>query len=421
MDLNFIKPVSTPSFLDKLNNLEENFYIKRDPNLEEDIFKDYEALEEKLFKKNDRDDDFLFEAFESFHRMKMNNELDENGEKTYDILLDKVNKRALNSNMKENLFSENSFEKKNEVKIEENEIIKDKEYKEPLNINLKESAFSKNPFEEEKTNILKVDEIIISNKPNDELNLNLKENITSKIPLEDKDKNNDKEKKDEIIFDKKYKESMQLKIKENIRSKRPFKENKTLGRKRKIHGVIGEHNKFSDDNIIRKIKHVILESVMNFINNKIRNIYSNKEGKASKEKELFKLKQKQPMNSRTKYNKDFLDKKLEEIFSLDISSKYSRYAPNHNKKAIISLINDPDETRKSIFTKLFNLTFVECLNHFRGSKIIKELDGLPNLEDYIKEKKKNKEDEEYYNLFKFFVDNYETLIMEKKSRIRVKK
>ena len=206
MDLNFIKPVSTPLFLDKLNNLEENFYIKRDPNLEEDIFKDYEALEEKLFKKNDRDDDFLFEAFESFHRMKMNNELDENGEKTYDILLDKVNKRALNSNMKENLFSENSFEKKNEVKIEENEIIKDKEYKESLNINLKESAFSKNPFEEEKTNILKVDEIIISNKPNDELNLNLKENITSKIPLEDKDKNNDKEKKDEIIFDKKYKE-----------------------------------------------------------------------------------------------------------------------------------------------------------------------------------------------------------------------
>jgi hypothetical protein len=343
--------------------------------------------------------------------MKMNNELDENGEKTYDILLDKVNKRALNSNMKENVFSENSFEKKNEVKIEENEIIKDKEYKEPLNINLKESAFSKNPFEEEKTNILKVDEIIISNKPNDELNLNLKENITSKIPLEDKDKNNDKEKKDEIIFDKKYKESMQLKIKENIRSKRPFKENKTLGRKRKIHGVIGEHNKFSDDNIIRKIKHVILESVMNFINNKIRNIYSNKEGKASKEKELFKLKQKQPMNSRTKYNKDFLDKKLEEIFSLDISSKYSRYAPNNNKKTISSLINDHDETRKSIFTKLFNLTFVECLNHFRGSKIIKELDGLPNLEDYIKEKKKNKEDEEYYNLFKFFADNYETLIM----------
>ena len=321
--------------------------------------------------------------------------------------------------MNENSFSENLSEKKNEAKKEENEIIIDKESKVPLNVNLKESTFSKNPFEEKKDNMLKVKEIMINNKPNDILNLNLKENITSKIPLENK--NNDKEKKVEIIFDKKYKESMQLKIKENIRSKRPFKENKILGRKKKIHGIMGEHNKFSDDNIIRKIKHVILESVMNFINNKIRIIYPNKEGKASKEKELFKLKQKQPMNSRIKYNKDFLDKKLEEIFSLDISSKYSRYVPKHNKEVINSLINDPDETRKTTFTKLFDLTFAECLNHFRGSKIIEELDGLCTLEDYIKKMKKDKEDEEYYNLFKFFVDNFETLIMEKKSRIRVKK
>jgi hypothetical protein len=419
MDLNLMLQTSKPELLNKVINLDDNFCIRKDPNIDAYIFKDYSVLEDKIFSKNEREDELLSEAFDVLNRKKMNNELDENGEKTYDFLFDKIYKQSLNLNMNENSSSENLSEKRNEAKKEENEIIIEKESKEPLNNNLKESIFSKNPFEEKKNNILKVDEIMINKKSNDVLNLNLKENITSKIPFGNR--NNDKEKKGKIIFDKKYKESMQLKIKENIRSKSPFKEIKILGRKKKNHGVIGEHNKFSDDNIIRKIKHVILESVMNFINNKIRIICPNKKGKALKEKELFKLKQNQPMNSRTKYNKDFLDKKLEEIFSLDISSKYSRYDPTHNKDVINSLINDPDETRSTLFTKIFNLTFVECLNHFRGSKKIKDLDGLSTLEDYIKEKKKDQKDEEYYNLFKFFVDNFETLIMEKKSRNRVKK
>ena len=36
--------------------------------------------------------------------------------------------------------------------------------------------------------------------------------------------------------------------------KRPFKEKKDLGRKKKEYEGLGLHNKFSDDNIIRKVK-----------------------------------------------------------------------------------------------------------------------------------------------------------------------
>ena len=42
-----------------------------------------------------------------------------------------------------------------------------------------------------------------------------------------------------------------------------------------------------------------------------------------------------------------------------------------------------------IFKNIFNLTFVDCLNHFRGSKIVEELEGMNNLEEFLKDLKKD--------------------------------
>ena len=87
--------------------------------------------------------------------------------------------------------------------------------------------------------------------------------------------------KNDIISDpsnysagKSYKEMIQLKIKEKIYLKKPFKEKKILGRKKKSFADLGEHNKFSDDNIIRKCKHVILNSVLHFNKQKNKNVVS---------------------------------------------------------------------------------------------------------------------------------------------------
>ena len=75
---------------------------------------------------------------------------------------------------------------------------------------------------------------------------------------------------------------------------------------------------------------------MNFINQKIKTLYSIEDEKLFKENILFKLKQNQPMSSRTDYNKDFLSKTLGIIFSGDISSKYSCHHLTHNKRIIES-------------------------------------------------------------------------------------
>jgi hypothetical protein len=132
------------------------------------------------------------------------------------------------------------------------------------------------------------------------------------------------------------------------------------------------------------------------------------------------MKQNQPISSRVDYNKDFLEKTLGEIFSEGISSKYTQYPLEHNKKLIESLINDEDEKNGAIFNDIFNLTFLDCLNHFRGSKKIEELEGLNNLKDFLKNAKIIK-DKEYCTILNYFVNNFEKIIMDKKSRIKSKK
>ena len=282
-------------------------------------------------------------------------------------------------------------------------------------------------FDKNKTNIhniyfapefRKIDELEELFKIDNKQNYFTNTLINSKESNFDKDIKNEKE--DDIILDKKFIENIQWKAREKILSKRPFKEKKDLGRKKKQYEGLGLHNKFSDDNIIRKVKNVILQNTMTFINSKIKNIYEYKNNKFSKEKKLLKMKQNQPISSRVDYNKDFLEKTLGEIFSEGISSKYTQYPLEHNKKLIESLINDEDEKNGAIFNDIFNLTFLDCLNHFRGSKIIEELEGLNNLKDFLKNTKIIK-DKEYCTILNYFVNNFEKIIMDKKSRIKSKK
>ncbi len=232
-----------------------------------------------------------------------------------------------------------------------------------------------------------------------------------KFAKRDRDNNN-------YTNDKKHIQEIQSRVKEKIYLKRPFKEKKILGRKKKHNEGLGEHNKFSDDNILRKCKNVILDCALKFINDKIKALYSKEQAKLLKEKKLFKLKQNQKIRSRTNYNKIFLNKTLKEIFSENISSKYSRYSPSHNKDLIELLINEKDEVKKVTFNKIFNLTFLDCLKHFRGSVLRDELQGMNQLDKYIKERKINKDDKEYNIIFEYFINNFENIVMEKKARKR---
>ena len=140
-----------------------------------------------------------------------------------------------------------------------------------------------------------------------------------------------------------------------------------------------EHNKYSDDNIRRKCKHLVLKHLLEFLNYKIRNIYNGNIGNGIFKKELQILNQSQKSDATINFNRIFLTKTIGEIFSENISGRFTNYPIYHNKVLINKLMNENDEQKRIYFNNLFNLNFIQCLKHFRGEEKIDLLDGLQCL------------------------------------------
>ena len=192
----------------------------------------------------------------------------------------------------------------------------------------------------------------------------------------------------------------------------------TTKKKRGRAYTTGEHNKFSDDNLRRKVKHIILKNLMDFINDKIYYFYQGNIGKGILIKRFLTINQKQKADATVTFNKIFLNKTLGDIYSEDISSRFTIYPPNHNKILVNQLINDKDENIKQYFINLFNLTFTDCLEHFRGTKYFKELEGLLDI-GYINHK--YEDDKDYIESLSYYFNNFEKIINNKRRRNRRKK
>ena len=198
-----------------------------------------------------------------------------------------------------------------------------------------------------------------------------------------------------------------------LNEKEKLQDKLKAGRKKKNSYETGNHNKYTSDNIIRKCKTVLINVLFNFINKKIKDIYKKSLENSSNPKKLMKMNQSQIINSRVKYNQTFLYKTLKEIFSENLSLRCSKYKIDHNKNLINELLNEKDKIKQIFFNDLFSLTFLDCINHFRGSKNIYCLEGLPNYNEICQNLNG---DDDYKESFKCYIDNFENIIKNKKSR-----
>ena len=181
----------------------------------------------------------------------------------------------------------------------------------------------------------------------------------------------------------------------------------------KINNFINEI--YIPDIFVKKIKMLILKKSYNFINEKIIKIFNNNIGKGICIKQLLPTNKFVLYHSSVEEDKEFLNKKLKEIFS-SISNKYTSVLNTKNKNLIDDLINL--EEHGKYFNELFELSFLDCLEHIRGTKNSELLDELPKIDDII-----NNEgilDEDEINIYKDVINNYE-LIIEKKKKRRTKK
>ena len=185
------------------------------------------------------------------------------------------------------------------------------------------------------------------------------DNLTSdkkrKIELLDQKENYEEQLKDKINQNDKIENSRKIKIK---------LDNNKRGRKTNEIKNIAIHNKMVPDNIIKKIKAKIFEYSIIFLNNILEN---RKTGD-----KLFKLDYKYVNRLNREQDLKFLDMKLKELFSKEISPKYitEKRQKDFNKQYINKLLkNQKDNT----ILFVFNITFRDWLDLFTIKSNINKL------------------------------------------------
>ena len=182
------------------------------------------------------------------------------------------------------------------------------------------------------------------------------------------------------------------------------------------------HTKFSQDNLIRKCKSILINKLLLFINKKLIEIYNNEICSRICFKQLKKINRNIIIKSNVDFNKNLLTKTLLEIFSEPISAKFSLHFKDHNKILIKSLLNEKDDDKRYYFENLFNLYFLECIEHFTNKRTIDELQGLKtfneikNDKDELKEIHIDLEDKDYLDKIEYYFNHFEEIIDIKSQR-----
>ena len=203
-----------------------------------------------------------------------------------------------------------------------------------------------------------------------------------------------------------------LELKSNLNVKK-----KKVGRKRKLD--YEENLKITNDNMIRKCKHLVITYCMEFLNYQIKKIYHDDIGEGIRIKKILDINNEQKVDNKLESTKVFLNKTLIEIFSVNISPKYTSFLPGHNRILIENLLNEKDEDKREKFKKIFNLTFADCIQLFLGKNDKNyELDGFPVFDEIKGELNEN---DKYLEKIKNYLLNFESIINSKTPRIRNKK
>ena len=189
-----------------------------------------------------------------------------------------------------------------------------------------------------------------------------------------------------------------------------------LNKKRKANNKNEHQSRIASDNIIKKIRIMILNAIIKFINEKLKIFFNNDIGKGICIKQLLPINKTILSHSSVEYDKEFLNKKLKEILS-PISNKYTNALNTKNKDLIQDLINLEDKGK--YFQELFDLSFLDCLKHISGTKYSDLLNDLPNIDNILIQDKKNINEKEINN-YKYIINNYELIIEHKKARNKKK-
>ena len=276
------------------------------------------------------------------------------------------------------ILNSNRFDQKCELYNNyDDNILNNKEEPQHTNAN----NFSSNFKQDESLN--QNNNIIIK-----ESNSNQSDEIIFIIKPTEKEKKKEKKKKKKIIKE-------IIEVKEN-------KHKSNLGRKTLLSNEEGNHGKDGKDNLLRQSKHIIIEDIVEFINEKINliNLYVKINGKEFKAN-LLNISPKIKYDITVKTNKDLFETPLKYIL-IKFNGNYKIYQENFNE-IIINGICQNIELNKineiKLIRKILNIKFLDALKYYRKDiKALKEknFDCLDDLQKKFENlPKKMKENFEY--------------------------
>lgn len=231
--------------------------------------------------------------------------------------------------------------------------------------------------------------------------------------------------KDDVIIDdnSNKKNIFNLLTKKNKYIKNNFNKGQTHpGRKKKNSKEVGIHNKFSKDNMMRKLKNKVMESARKLINKVIKD-ESNTEFKYYKEMRKIEGIYSQELN--IKFNFWFYFRQLKDIFKFKMSSKYSKGELESNH-ILIEKIYSKNKSKFPKTISLFEMPFYQYYHDiFLGENKnwtsyfdIKEKENNYQLDYFVNTSSLNKEsDFEIYKRTIFnLAYNYEKFFLDKNPR-----
>ena len=286
-------------------------------------------------------------------------------------------------------------------------------------INFYDSTFIDTDFKDEAFNI--------DYKPSNSMNdINNNNNIICSIEQV-------KEKKNQF-FNNKFFDDDRFKNDENFLSKDIIKEDKDLqdifklkrdlkikknklGRKRVFQDIYSNNDeKIKNIDMIRICKNLVLTYTLKFLNEQIKKIYNGFIGGGILFKKLLDITQEEKADNKIESIEIFFQKTLKEIFSVNISKKYTSYLPNHNEIIIGKLLSEKDEIKRKKFEKLLNLTLSDCFNLFIGNNHSDDFQDFPIFENIREDLKWS---EKYLDKIKLFLFNFEDMFKNTKAKYSI--
>ena len=238
---------------------------------------------------------------------------------------------------------------------------------------------------------------------------------------------------DKVFLGKKTKKRNKTKIKD--------KKKETSPKKVKEDSSLRKHNKFCADNIIKKIKRNLLQRFLLFVNKVINQTLNSK--KIAKYIKIIKPLQKnfnkvedilKIINYKyiDRLNKEIdlsmLNKPFKEIFSKDISTKYTKINSDSNKIIIQKLLEEEKDNDNLLFA--LNLKFREWLDIFTYKKDLNSIitfekekmaviqNSFEYVDSIILDIINSNRENNYLHYFMMYLYNYERWFFLKKGRIR---